>query len=162
MRFTAIISLVLVVALCSAWATINYYSISRTVDFGAGGSFANIIHQGQNRVKVSVAAGALDTYMIEQGVNQVVYTVDLEEEWIDTGNGTGYYRLDFTFGPSGAHFEPPLEIQLSGKYVSANNAVAMYDENGELLETTSNGNGSKITYFVPHFSSYYYDDYDEY
>ena len=49
---------------------------------------------------------------------------------------------------------------MRGKYVSERNEVQMYNEYGEILESTSNGNGSVITYYVPHFSSYYYDGYD--
>ena len=158
MRITAIFGLVLIFALSAAWATNSYFK-SKTMSIGAG-LFTNVVHKGKHRIKVAVQNGALDNYLIEQGLEEVFLWVYLEETWIDTGGGEGYYQLDFTFGPSGAYFEEPLEIEMRGKYVSGNNAVQMYDENGEILESTSNGNGSVITYYVPHFSSYSYEEYE--
>ncbi len=158
MRTTAIFSFVLIFALSAAWATNSYYK-SKTMSMGSGW-FTNVVHKGKDRIKVRVHDGALDNYLIEQGLEEVLLWVYLEEEWIDTGDGSGYYQLNFTFGPSGAYFEEPLEIEIRGKYVSENNEVQMYDENGEILEFTSNGNGSVVTYDIPHFSEYYYDDYD--
>ena len=96
--------------------------------------------------------------MAQQGINEVEITADLSEEWVDTGNGDGYYRLNFTFGPSGAYFTPnELEVEFRGKYVASSIEVAMYDENGELLDSRRHGNADKVTFYVPHFSSYYYD-----
>ena len=87
-------------------------------------------------------------------------TADLSEEWIDTGDGSGYYRLDFTFGPSGTYFTPNnLEVELKGKYVSDSTNVVMYDEYGEALPATRKGQSDRITFYIPHFSSYYYDGY---
>ena len=174
MRLAAVLGLVLTLALSTTWAkkppkddgggssggiTTNSYYKSKTMSIGSGW-FTNVVHKGKNRIRVDVQGGALDNYLIEQGLEQALLWVYLQEEWIDTGDGSGYYQLHFTFGPDGAYFQEPLEIQMRGKYVSENNDVQMYDENGELLEFTSNGNGRVITYYLDHFSSYYYDDYD--
>ena len=158
MRITAITSFVFIFALSTAWATNSYFK-SKTMSMGAS-LFTNVVHQGKDRIKIDVPNGALDNYLIEEGLEEVYLWVYLEEDWIDTGNGSGYYQLHFTFGPSGAYFQQPLEIEMRGKYVSENNDVQMYDEFGELLESTSNGNGSVVTYYVDHFSSHYYDGYD--
>ena len=120
----------------------------------------NVVQKGKDRIKVAVRKGALDGYLIEKGREKVLLKILLKEEWIDTSDGSGYYQLHFTFGPNGAYFEEPLKIEMRGKYVSENNEVQMYDEYGEILESTSNGNGSVITYYIHHFSSYIYDDYD--
>ncbi len=146
MRNTAIFSLILIFALSAAWATNSYFK-SKTMSIGSGW-FTNVVHQGKDRIKVYARDSTLDNYLIEQGLQQAVLWVYLEETWIDTGGGNGYYQLDFTFGPSGAYFEEPLEIEMRGKYVCENNEVQMYDEYGEIVESTSNGNGSVITYYI--------------
>lgn len=161
MKSAVILSLILVLALSAAWATINYYYKSKMMGMGAG-FFANVVHQGKDRIKATVDSGALDNYLLEQGVDEVGLAILLAEELVEQPDGSSYYRLEFTFWPSGAYFETPLEIQLRGKYVSESTDVQMYDEYGEVLESTSNGNGSVVTYYVPHFSSYYYDSYDGY
>jgi len=117
--------------------------------------------KGKNWICVEVFEGDLDVYMEEQGIDKVTITVDLVEQWVDTGDGTGYYRLDFTFGPSGAYFTPSaLRLELSGKYVSSDTAVTLLDEYGEALPSTSQGNENFLHYYIPHFSSYSYDMYD--
>ena len=158
---TAVMALVLVFALSAAWAA--YYSGSVTVKTkgrSVDKSFL-LVDNGADRVEVTIRKDSLDAYMAEQGINSVNITADLNEEWVDTGGGSGYYRLTFVFGPSGAYFTPDeLEVKLQGKYVSGNTAVAMYSEDGEALESTSSGNWASITFYVPHFSSYSYDHYD--
>jgi len=111
-RTITILSLVFVLTISVAWATNSYFK-SKTM--------------------------SIDNYLIEQGFQEVLLWVHLQEDWVDTGDGSGYYQLHFTFGPSGAYFQEPLEIQMRGKYVSKNNEVQMYDEYGEILESTSNG-----------------------
>ena len=158
-KVTAVLSLVLFVAVSAAWA-VDYYSNSQVIFYNAGGWF-HLVNSGQDKIKVTIPGGVLNDYMDDQGVNEVEITADVEEQWIDTGGGNGYYQLTFVFGPSGAYFTPrELELELRGKYVSGDTTVELYDENGEVLEFTTNGNGSRITYYILHFSSYYYDDYD--
>ena len=72
-------------------------------------------------------------------------------------NGEGYYRLDFTFGPSGAHFDPPLELEFKGSYFTDISEVTLYGEDEEELPYDLHPGGNKMTYFIPHFSSYTYD-----
>ena len=158
-RYTAIFSFVLVIALCSAWA-VTYYSESKVFNH-SGGNLVLVKVQGMDRIKLTVPNGSLDDYLAEQGISDVEITADLEEEWVDTGGGTGYYRLTFTFGPSGAYFTPnELELELKGAYASDDTDVMMYDEIGEALPWTRNGQSDKITFYIPHFSEYSYDYYE--
>ncbi|MCH8295473.1 hypothetical protein IH992_30695 [Candidatus Poribacteria bacterium] len=73
---------------------------------------------------------SIDNYLIEKG---------FQEDWIDTGDGSGYYKHHFTFDTSGDDFQELLEIQMRGKYITENNEVQMYDEYGDILESTSKG-----------------------
>ena len=135
------------------------YSGSLTVNKGAGDWITLV--KGKNRIEVLVVTGSLDAYMEEQGIDKVTITIDLVEQWVDTGDGTGHYCLDFTFGPSGAYFTPSaLRLELGGKYVSSDTAVTLLDEYGEVLPSTSQGNGNFLYYYIPHFSSYSYDFYE--
>jgi hypothetical protein len=159
MRFTAIISLVFVFALSVAWATINYYSASVVIHHGKLGK-RSLVNGGNRDATIHIEKGALDSYMTDQGVNQVEITTELTEERISQG-GPPQYKLEFTFGPSGAYFNPPLELELTKAYANSPD-VWLYDENGELLEAKVNERGHEIRFSINHFSSYYYDDYDEY
>ena len=135
------------------------YSGSMTVNKGDGDWITLV--KGKNRIEALVVTGSLDAYMEEQGIDKVTITADLVEQWVDTGDGTGYYRLDFTFGPSGAYFTPSaLRLELGGKYVSSDTAVTLLDEYGEVLPSTSQGNGNFLYYYIEHFSSYSYDFYE--
>ncbi len=133
------------------------YSGSLTVKKG-GGHWITLV-KGKDWIEVNAPWGSLDAYMEEQGIDKVTITVDLVEQWVDTSGENGYYKLDFTFGPSGAYFTPgDFELEIGGKYVSSE--VTLLDEYGEALPSTSQGDGKFIFYYIPHFSSYYYDDYD--
>ena len=159
-RFTAIFGLLLTLALSEASAAMHY-SGSMTIGKG-GGNWMQLV-KGKNKVWIMSYMGCLDPYMEEQGINEVTITADLEEEWVPAGGKEGYYRLTFTFGPAGAYFTPlELELQLGGRYVQSGADVKLYDANGEAIPYTVKGGGKHITYLISHFSSYYYDDYDEY
>ena len=162
MRFTAIISFVIVFALSAAWAMTTYYGEITIQKHNNHDEELKLV-DGLDKINIKIPAGSLNDYMAEQNINNVTVTVDLTEEWIDTGDGNGYYQLNFTFGPSEAYFTPKeLEVVLYGKYISDSTSVAMYDENGELLDSRRQSSSGKLIFYVPHFSSYYYDDYDEY
>ena len=171
-RFTAILGLTLVFALSLTWAkkppkdaesstedtsTVDYYEASFIVKKGkSGGVF--LVREGKDKIYIAVLNTALDDYMNEQGVDSVEITVSVLMEFVEQPEGDGYYLLDFIFGPSGAHFDPPLKLYLYGKYSDSD--VWLYDETGEALEG-QRFSGSGTSYFlIPHFSSYSYDDYD--
>jgi len=206
MKLTAIIGLVLIFVLSSAWAAISHndtddriiltnspiapqipsgtpnhdlfvkkppkddgggnessgpktYSRSMTV-YKGGGNWIQLV-KGKNKVWVEAYMGDLDAYMEEQEIGEMTITVNLVEQWVDTGGQNGYYKLDFTFGPSGAYFTPrDLVLELSGKYAAKDANVKLYDKNGEELPSTVKGGGSHISYYIPHFSSYSYEEYD--
>ena len=171
LRFTAILSLVLVFALSVAWAgkakpkgdrtttsttttsttttstTIQTYLASDVIG-GRGGSITIT-----RDVVVKIPAGALNAYLAEKGVDVVEITVEM----IDFGDG-----LLFIFGPSGAYFDPPLELTLKGDYFD--DSAILVDELGEALEFKVQKGKVKsvpyITYYVPHFSRYSYDFYE--
>ena len=145
-RWVAIICLVLAFALSAAWAT-TYYT-SKNID-GMGGAI--VIN---SNAKVSIPEGALTNYLKEQNQDAVEITVEMEEIYDAKGQLT---TLMFTFGPSGAYFDPPLELRLKGNYMLADHLL--FDENGEALEYTTQGNVNLMTFYLPHFSKYSYDDY---
>ena len=152
-KSAAILCLILGFALSVAWAAT--YSGSSTVTKGGRGGFYLV--NGKSKVNISIDQGALDDYLTEQGLDSVEITADLEEEWVDTGDGNGYYQLTFEFGPSGAYFNPGLLLTLTGKYAE-NPEVQLYDENGEALPSERNDHANRATFRIPHLSSYYYDD----
>ena len=178
MRFTGIVSLVLVLAFGAVEAakkekqertastssadstlasTVSYYEASFIVQKGkSGGVF--LVREGKSKIYIAVLNTALDAYMDEQGINSVEITVSVLIEFIEQKDGDGYYLLDFIFGPSGAYFEPPLKLYLYGKY--SNSDVWLYDENGERLEGQYIVSSGNSYYLIPHFSSYVYDHYN--
>jgi hypothetical protein len=163
MKSTAIFSLVLMLGLSIAWA-IEYYSGSVTIPRGKkGNSSISLIHDGgQDKVGFVVKKRTLEPYMDEQGVNEVTVTVDATVGWVDDDQG-GHYQMNFTFGPSGAFFDPhPAQLKLFGKYHSDNNEVWLYDANGEALDGDRNSKVDHTIFYIDHFSSYTYDNYDEY
>jgi hypothetical protein len=85
------------------------------------------------------------------------------EELVESDTGP-YYQLDFVFGPSGTYFREnyPFKLTLKGKYIHTGTDVWLYDENGEALEGTRYEEEDKLVFDIPHFSSYSYDNYDEY
>ena len=161
-RSAAIGCLLLVFALSVSWATINYYSVSKVVRMSKQYIFDVVRGKGKypDAIRVQILYGTLDAYMVEKGINKVEITVDLVEEEVTDANGT-YYRLDFTFGPSGAYFEPKsLKLRLHGKYASEQTVVWLYNEYGEAVQGTRLDEWGLVIFDIPHFSSYHYDDYD--
>ena len=162
-RYTAMFGLVLMLGLSLAWA-VEYYSDSMTISRGQKGnsSITVVKDGGQDKVEVTAKKYTLEPYMDEQGVDEVTVTVDATVGWVDDDQG-GHYQMDFTFGPSGAFFDPkPLELTLKGKYHSDNTDVWLFDENGEALDGERKNKNDHTTFYIPHFSSYTYDEYDEY
>lgn len=162
MKSAAILGMVLAFALSTAWATVNYHSVSTTIKKGKRGG-ARLVMQGSNVIDIYVYSGALDAYMTEQGITEVEITADLAEELVQRADGSSFYRLEFEFGPSGAYFEPePFFLKLKGDYAADDNEVWLYDENGEAVEGRRTRNRNTVTFEILHFSSYTYDQYDEY
>ena len=157
-RTTAIFGVVFAVALSFAWATINTYSASMTIYKTEAGAMG-IVNDGPNKITAYTEDEAVDAYLDEYELNQIEITADLTEEWVDTGNGTGYYRLSFTFSPSGLYFSPPLYLKIKGKWVADDTQFWLYDENGEELEGIRHNNGNQIIFEIDHFSCYYYESY---
>ena len=91
-------------------------------------------------------------YMLEQNVNAVEVTVEM----FRLSDGS----LLFVFGPSGAYFNPHLELTLMKGYASKH--AELVGEDGELLESTSENVKRAKTYYIPHFSRYAYDSYSYY
>ena len=158
MKFRAIFSLVLILAVSIAFAA-NYYGTSFVVKKGKGHKTEYLVRDGKDKIGVMVKSQSLDAYMEEQAISSVNITVDLVEQWVETDTG-GHYRLEFTFGPSGAFFIYPLELYLIGKYSSPDTSTLIYDENGEMIENWSQSSGQITTFYIPHFSSYSYDFYE--
>lgn len=161
--------MVFLLALATVWAA-QTYSASFTVKKGGGGSVEIItasvggyslldLLDPLGVISVKVHKGALDAYMNEKKINAVKITVKVREELVKQ-DGKSRYRMDFTFGPSGAYFNPPLELSLTGKYVDYGADVMLYDENGEELEYERYDLTDTIVFKIPHFSSYTYDHYD--
>jgi len=71
-----------------------------------------------------------------------------------------HYHLDFTFSPSRAFFDQPLELKIQGKYVESDCHVWLYDEDGEEVESKPQRDNKKIVFKIDHFSSYSYDFYE--
>jgi hypothetical protein len=140
---------------------ISYHQASTLIHKGDGGK-TKIINGANESARFEVLSGALDAYMDEQGLDKVRIEVEATKIHVNNGKDGRYYQLDFDFGPSGAHFDPPLELVLTGKLVAGTTDVWLYDENGEALEAEAKGDMEKLTFYISHFSSYYYDDYDEY
>ena len=163
MRFATISCLLLVLAFTDAGAAQTYHA-SKVIKKGWGGTIyvaPNLLDLlgVLDRVTATIPSRSLDAYMNEQGIKSVEITVDMIEERVQQADGSSYYKLEFYFGPTGAYFNPPLELKLTGKYVSPNTDVWLYDENGERLEGTRCNLLDTIIFEIPHFSRYGYDDY---
>ena len=149
LKSAAILGLVLAVALSSAWAA-TYYE-SRMV--GHDGKTLRLNPNANLRVR----NGGLDGYLAENGITEVEISVELTEVFDPDGNLDG---LIFEFGTSGCYFDPPCKLRLKNEYINTNHTLV--DENGEVIEYTVRNEGDKLMFEIPHFSSYYYDDYDGY
>lgn len=161
-RYTAIACLALVFALSAAWA-INYYSASRVIRKGEGGSF-KVVNQGSDWALIQVKGGSLDAYMDDRDVDEVKITVTMTEELIERDDGSTYYRLDFYFGESDAYFYPdPLTLKIKGKYVASDTEVGLYNADEEELESTRDDKKGKMIFEISNLAtgstSYYYDRY---
>ncbi len=155
---TAILSLVLLVGVLAAWATINTYSASKVIQNG-GGNTLNIINEGANQIKAKIVSGSLDAYMALESLNEVLITCELTEELVSGPNGD-YYKLSFEFGPSGAYFDPdPLILKIKGKWVADDTEFWLYDENGEAIEGIRTDSADMIKFEIDHFSCYFYESY---
>ena len=157
-KFTAFAVMLLTIALGTAFAVDSYY-VSEVVEKGKDGHFT-VTDNDNGRAEIRIPKRSLDPYLDEQGVNEVEITCRLQEIWVDSGDGTGFYALDFTFGPSGTYFESPLILEIRGDYALSGADTWLYDENGEALPgAVSKNDGSELFFEIPHFSSYAYDDY---
>lgn len=121
-----------------------YYSGSQVMDEDGGTITLNA------EAEIRVKNKALTNYLKGQGLEAVEITVEMFYIW----DGS----LLFVFGPSGAFFEPELELEIEGGYLIED--MMLYGKDGEALEYTANKNGTKLRFYIPHFSSYYYDSYD--
>ena len=160
---TLVRSLVLVclvaLAFSAAWATQTYYA-SKIAEETKEYKFTVVNeNQPKRKIEVQIPKGAIGAYLDEENLEEVEITVKVEEELVSCEEDT-HYHLKITFGPSGAFFVPELELTLTGDYVDTGCDVWLFDENGEALPGTSSKSGKKITFFVPHFSEYDFDDYD--
>ena len=157
-RTITILSLVFVLTISVAWATINTYSASKVIQNG-GGNTLNIINEGANQIKAKIVSGSLDAYMAEESLNEVEITCELTEELVSDPNGD-YYKLSFAFGPSGAYFDPdPLVLKIKGKWVANDTEFWLYDENGEEIAGTRYDSADMIKSEIDHLSCYYYEGY---
>ncbi|MCZ6679862.1 MAG: hypothetical protein O7E52_21730 [Candidatus Poribacteria bacterium] len=147
MKFAAIFGLVFALALSAAWAK-TYYTSKTVRDWGR---WIPISFTRGKSCHAVILPGAISQYLDEQGLDAVEITVEMIE--VDGA-------LVFTFGPSGAHFDPPLQLVLSGDYLNDNDEMLLFNEYGEALEYESFFDGRVLTFKIPHFSSYYYDNYD--
>lgn len=162
-QLTASLSLMLIIGISLVWAS-DYYSNSVVVPRGKKGnsSMTVVKNGGKDKVEVLIRKHTLEPYMDEMGVDEVEVTVDAVVDHV-TGGAASYYAFDFTFGPAGAYFEPKLlELIFKGQYASERTEVWLYDENGEAVEGIRNDNADHTVFYIPHFSSYTYDNYDEY
>ena len=67
-------------------------------------------------------------------------------------------ELTFTFGPSGASFDPPAEVTFNWKDLHSSNATLYYiDDNGDYIPQTPDYvdiQNKKMTLYIDHFSRY--------
>lgn len=133
----------------------------KTVRKGDGTTNINAARDSQgSSAVVTIWGNSVDTYMDEQGVDQVTISVETIEQWIEDANGNLVPDLTFIFGPHGCFFTEPLELKLKGNYVTDN--VMLYGEDGEPVEYIRRGNSNQVVFLIPHFSRYAYDQYDYY
>ena len=160
LQFTAILGLVLALALSIAWAS-EYHSASKVVFYQQKGNASLKLVGGKDKIQCMIRRNTLDPYLAQQGQNKVTITAEVTASLVMDANGTSYYNLDFTFGPSGTYFEDrELELTITGKYASADTRVWLYDEYGEAIEGTRQDSADHIKFKIPHFSRYSYDLYD--
>lgn len=154
---TAILSLVLVFALSAAWAVQNH-SASKQIG-NSGGKFDAVKTSKEDKVKVIIKTDALKAYLEEQGLNEVEITVETTEDFVPCGSGSHYHFI-FTCGPNGTYFDTPLELEIKGKYFETGCHVWLFNEDGEAIEGVREDRKDKVVFKIPHFSSYYYEEYN--
>ena len=159
-RTTAIISLVLVLAISMAWAT-STYSNRRTYAVGDGGNIRLV--KSSDPILFYVYPGSLDSYLAEKDLNEVEITAEMTEELVKCASHT-HYHLYFTFGPSGLYFDKanPAKLTINGKYVTTGPDchVWLFDEDGEAVSGTLKVDEGRVVFEIPHFSHYSYEQYD--
>ena len=126
------------------WAASYFDSV--VVKKGKGGNI-----QINPEVHLKIKKKSVDDYLKEMGIQSVEITVDMYYGWDNS--------IWFVFGPSGTFFTPgELELAISGGYLEDN--MLLLGEDGEFLEYKLDKKQIKLTFFVHHFSSYYYEQYD--
>ena len=106
------------------------------------------LKQAMSRIDVATKHG-LST------AQAAAYKDQLEEA---SGHFVFINGLLFVFGPSGAHFDPPLELTLT--HTDFDEEMVLLGSDGELLEYVLDESANKVTFKIPHFSRYSYDHYD--
>jgi len=122
------------------------YSSSVVVKIGKGGEL-DINPEAYLKIK----SKSVDDYLKEMGIKSVEITVEMYYGWDR--------EIWFVFGPSGTFFTPKeLELTILGGYIEED--MLLLGEDGEFLEYTVDKKQQSLTFFIPHFSSYSYEDYD--
>ena len=156
MRWTAIIFLILVVMVNVLWAVNNVKT--QRIRLGDPIKQMNIARDANgSSITATIRAQSVDNYLREKGLKEAIITVKTVEEWVTNPDGSSHRRLTFTFGPSGCYFTTPFELELKQDYVTDD--CWLFDEKGESIPATRRGNGSILTFYIPHFSYYTYDQY---
>jgi len=126
------------------WAAAYFGSV--VVEKGKGGNI-----QINPEAKIKIKNKSVDDYLDEMGIDSVEITVEMYYGW----DGS----IWFVFGPCGTFFTPDeLELTISGGYLEED--MLLLGEDGEFLEYNINKKQQSLTFFIPHFSAYYYDNYD--
>ena len=126
------------------WAASYFDSV--VVEKGKGGNI-----QINPEAHLKIKNKSVDDYLDAMGMESVEITVEMYYGW----DGS----IWFVFGPSGTFFTPDkLELTILGGYLEED--MLLLGEDGEFLEYNINKKQQSLTFFIPHFSSYYYDNYD--
>ena len=126
------------------WAASYFGSV--VVEKGKGGN----IYLNQE-ASIKIKNKSVDDYLDEMILDSVEIICDMFYGW----DGS----IWFVFGPSGTFFTPDeLELTIKGGYLV--NDMLLIGEDGEFLEYTFNDHQTKLTFYIPHFSCYYYEDYN--
>ena len=125
------------------WAASYYGSV--VVEKGKGGNI-----QLNQEADIKIKNKSVDDYLDEMGLDSVEIICDMYYGW----DGS----IWFVFGPSGTFFTPDyLELTIKGGYLE--HEMLLIGEDGEFLEYDFDEKQMKLTFYIPHFSMYYYDDY---
>ena len=126
------------------WAASYFDSV--VVEKGKGGNI-----QINPEAHLKIKNKSVDDYLDTMGMESVEITVEMYYGW----DGS----IWFVFGPSGTFFTPDkLELTILGGYLEKD--MLLLGEDGEFLEYNINKKQQSLTFFIPHFSEYYYDNYD--